>query len=88
MATPLSGRARIDHLLNHLRAFKTPTLRNIALIAPYMHNGASKTLDEVLDFYDHGGGLGAAIRSVIPPALSVAKELQRMNSGDPSLRSG
>jgi cytochrome c peroxidase len=56
---PDSGRARIDHLPNHLRAFKTPTLRNVALTAPYMHNGAFKTLDEVIDFYDHGGALGA-----------------------------
>jgi cytochrome c peroxidase len=59
---PDSGRARIDHLPNHLRAFKTPTLRNIALTAPYMHNGAFKTLGEVLDFYDHGGGLGAGAK--------------------------
>lgn len=54
-----SGRARIDHLPTHFRAFKTPTLRNIALTAPYMHNGAFATLDEVLDFYDVGGAAGA-----------------------------
>lgn len=38
--------------------FKTPTLRNIALTAPYMHNGVYNTLEEVLDFYDAGGGIG------------------------------
>jgi cytochrome c peroxidase len=38
------------------RAFKVPTLRNIALTAPYMHNGIFKTLDEVVDFYADGGG--------------------------------
>ena len=37
-------------------AFKVPTLRNIALTAPYMHNGVFKTLDEVVDFYATGGG--------------------------------
>ncbi len=37
-------------------SFKTPTLRNIALTSPYMHNGAFNTLDEVIDFYDRGGG--------------------------------
>ena len=37
-------------------AFKVPTLRNIALSAPYMHNGALATLEEVLDFYAAGGG--------------------------------
>lgn len=39
-------------------AFKTPGLRNVALTAPYMHNGVFKTLDEVIDFYDRGGGKG------------------------------
>ncbi len=36
-------------------AFKTPTLRDIALTAPYMHNGAYKTLQEVVDHYNRGG---------------------------------
>lgn len=39
-------------------SFKTPTIRNIALTAPYMHNGIFKTLEEVIDFYDGGGGNG------------------------------
>lgn len=38
--------------------FKTPTIRNIALTAPYMHNGVYNTLDEVMDFYNKGGGTG------------------------------
>jgi cytochrome c peroxidase len=38
-------------------AFKTPTLRNVSLGAPYMHDGALKTLEEVVDFYDRGGDL-------------------------------
>jgi parallel beta-helix repeat protein len=37
-------------------AFKVPTLRNIALTAPYMHDGSMATLEEVLDFYAEGGG--------------------------------
>lgn len=36
-------------------AFKTPTLRNIGLTAPYMHSGAVATLAEVIEFYDRGG---------------------------------
>jgi len=40
------------------RAFKTPTLRDIAKTGPYMHNGIFKTLDEVIDFFDQGGGPG------------------------------
>lgn len=42
-------------------SFKTSTVRNIALTAPYMHNGAFKTLDEVLDFYNQGGGKGLGL---------------------------
>ena len=36
-------------------AFKTPTLRDIALTAPYMHNGMFATLEEVIEHYDSGG---------------------------------
>ncbi|MEQ6343077.1 MAG: c-type cytochrome [Gammaproteobacteria bacterium] len=36
-------------------AFKTPTLRDIALTAPYMHSGVYKTLEEVVDHYNRGG---------------------------------
>jgi cytochrome c peroxidase len=37
--------------------FRTPTLRNVALTAPYMHNGTLATLDDVLRFYDDGRSL-------------------------------
>ena len=40
--------------------FKAPTLRNIALTAPYMHDGTVATLDEVLDIYARGGRLTTA----------------------------
>lgn len=40
------------------RAFKTPTLREIAKTSPYMHNGIFKSLDEVIDFFNKGGGYG------------------------------
>ena len=42
----------------HKNSFKTPTIRNIELTAPYMHNGVYKTLEEVVDFYNEGGGIG------------------------------
>lgn len=53
------GRGGFDHLPAHQHAFKTPTVRNAALTAPYMHNGAYATLDQVVDFYNSGGGAGA-----------------------------
>jgi cytochrome c peroxidase len=40
--------------------FKAPTLRNIALTAPYMHDGSIATLPEVLDHYARGGRAGVA----------------------------
>jgi cytochrome c peroxidase len=40
------------------KAFKTPTLREVAKTAPYMHNGILKSLDEVIDFFNKGGGEG------------------------------
>ncbi|MEA5460898.1 cytochrome c peroxidase [Arcicella sp. LKC2W] len=39
-------------------SFKTPTLRNIEKTSPYMHNGVYKTLEEVVEFYNQGGGKG------------------------------
>ena len=53
------GRAGVSGLpeseASELRhAFKAPTLRNIDKTAPYMHNGAFDTLEQVLDFYDRG----------------------------------
>ncbi len=44
------------------KAFKTPTVRNIALTAPYMHNGVYSDLDQVLDFYNAGGGAGLKLK--------------------------
>ena len=46
----------------HLKfSFKTASLRNIALTAPYMHNGVFETLEDVVDYYDIGGGHGWGI---------------------------
>lgn len=42
-------------------AFKTPTVRNSELTAPYMHNGVFNTMEQVIDFYDKGGGAGLGI---------------------------
>ncbi|QKZ15364.1 cytochrome c peroxidase [Spirosoma sp. KUDC1026] len=42
----------------HRYAFKTPTVRQTAKTAPYMHNGVYQTLEQVVDFYNEGGGNG------------------------------
>jgi cytochrome c peroxidase len=49
------GRFAVTHQLKDLGAFKTSTLRNIELTAPYMHDGSLKTLEEVVDHYNRGG---------------------------------
>jgi cytochrome c peroxidase len=55
-------------------AFKTPTLRNVALTAPYMHNGVYATLQQVIDFYDKGGGTGLGLS--LPNQTLPAQPLQ------------
>lgn len=50
------GRGRFFPTSTALRyAFKTPTLRNVARRPPYMHDGAARTLAEVVEIYDRGG---------------------------------
>ncbi len=53
------GRYRETHVDTDMGAFKTPTLRNVALTAPYMHDGHLKTLKDVVDFYAGGGNSNA-----------------------------
>ena len=52
---PDPGRFRVTGNPADRGAFKTPSLRNVALTAPYMHDGSQKTLEEVVAFYDKGG---------------------------------
>lgn len=48
-----SGQGRIMTTVK--AAFKIPSLRNVELTGPYMHNGSMKSLEEVIEFYDRGG---------------------------------
>jgi cytochrome c peroxidase len=50
-----AGRAFVTGKAYHRGAFKTPTLREVARTAPYMHDGSIATLAEVVEFYDEGG---------------------------------
>ncbi|MCB9251809.1 MAG: c-type cytochrome [Flavobacteriales bacterium] len=49
-----NGLGGFTKIKNHEGKFKTPSLRNVALSSPYMHDGRFKTLEEVLEFYDEG----------------------------------
>ena len=50
-----SGKYRLTHLQDDIGKFKVPSLRNIELTAPYMHNGSISTLEEVIEHYASGG---------------------------------
>ena len=56
-----SGRLSFFPIDFYKGAFKTPTVRNAAVTAPYMHNGAFRNMEQVIDFYDKGGGNGIGL---------------------------
>ena len=49
------GREEVTHSREDRYKFRTPTLRNVELTAPYMHDGSIKTLEDVVTYYDKGG---------------------------------
>jgi len=51
-----SGRARITYLPEDAGKFEVPSLRNVAITAPYMHDGSIATLSEVISYFENGGG--------------------------------
>ncbi len=56
----MNGR-RKEYFDNYKNSFKTPSIRNVELTGPYMHNGVFDTMEEVVEFYNNGGGLGLGI---------------------------
>lgn len=58
--------------------YKTPGLRNIALTAPYMHNGSLSTLREVVDFYNEGGVANEELDPLIRPLNLSTGEKQNL----------
>ena len=58
------GRFVVTLKTSDIGAFKTPTLRNIAVTGPYMHGGSLKTLEEVMELYNKGGEKNPFLGSV------------------------
>jgi len=56
--SPDKGRFEINPVKEMMNAFRTGTVRNAAHTKPYMHNGALQSLDQVIDLYNEGGGVG------------------------------
>jgi cytochrome c peroxidase len=55
-------------------AFKTPTVRNVALTAPYMHDGSLATLEEVVEWYDKGGHANPSLSEKVKKLNLTAQE--------------
>lgn len=56
-----SGRDKINPAAETMHAFRTGSIRNSGFTKPYMHNGVFTTMDEVIDFYNSGGGTGKGL---------------------------
>ena len=69
-----AGRHDVTNKPEDMGAFKTPTLREIAKTAPYMHDGSLTTLREVVDFYDQGGIPNPRLDPVIKPLNLTEQE--------------
>ena len=61
------GQYEITQNPAHRWSYKTPSLRNVGLTAPYMHNGSLAQLRDVVDFYNKGGALNENLDSLIKP---------------------
>lgn len=68
------GRFNVTKIISDIGKFKNPTLRNIALTAPYMHDGSIKTLEEVIEYYDKGGYKNAFLDTKIFPLHLTPQE--------------
>jgi cytochrome c peroxidase len=70
------GRARVTRLSADRGAFKTPTLREVARTAPYMHDGSFATLPAVIAFYDRGGAPNPGLDRQLRPLKLTSAEKQ------------
>jgi cytochrome c peroxidase len=71
------GRYLVTKEKKDWKAFITPTLREIAKTGPYMHNGIFETLDQVVEFFDQGGGMG---NTVLKPLKLTADEKKALKA--------
>ena len=69
----LPGLEDVTQTRAHRGLFKVPTLRNIALTAPYMHDGRFATLEEVLDHYNEGVKMSSTLSPLIAEADNLTK---------------
>ncbi len=58
--------------------YKTPTLRNIAVTAPYMHNGQLTTLEQVVRYYNRGGAANPGLSPLLKPLHLSGREIDQL----------
>lgn len=68
------GRYTVTHREGDQGKFRTPSLRNVALTPPYMHDGSLKTLKEVVDFYVGGGNANPYRDPLIHPLTALSRQ--------------
>ncbi len=79
-STPDLGRLDVTKSPDDRGAFKTPSLRNVELTAPYMHDGSLSTLEQVVRFYNEGGHPNAHLDSKVQPLKLKEEELNSLVS--------
>ena len=80
------GRFEVTGNEYHRGQFKTPSLRSVALTPPYMHDGSIKTLREVVDFYNEGGGTNPQLDNNVNPLNLTERELEFLTAFLKSLK--
>ena len=83
LSVPDNPKLPTDAGANSTYSFRTPSLRNLALTAPYMHSGVFTSLDQVLNFYDQVGDRRSQNAHV--NANNLDGKLQRINNNDRQL---
>lgn len=80
LTTDLSelGRFLVSKQRSDIGAFKTPQLRNVALTAPYMHDGSMQTLWDVMDHYNKGGEANTYLDGGIEPLALSETEIDQL----------
>lgn len=74
------GRYEVTQKPDDRWKYKTPSLRNIALTSPYMHNGSLTTLKEVVEFYNRGGISNENLDPLIKPLHLTTDEIDAVTA--------
>lgn len=77
-----AGREKATEKATDRAKFKIPSLRNIALTAPYMHDGRFTTLEEVVDHYDHGLKESSTLDPALRPTIGTGLRLTAQDKAD------